>query len=113
MSFFEIVTPNLITRLPDIAAWLFGLVMAIFMLRKGGGPAEKLLLAGCVLMAFIKLASPFLSGLVNHLAQNGWSSFRATWIFTIPSSVFNLAGLICLLVAFILQFLNKRREPAR
>jgi hypothetical protein len=103
MSFFEIVTPNLITRLPDIAAWLFGLVMAIFMLRKGGGPAEKLLLAGCVLMAFIKLASPFLSGLVN----------RATWIFTIPSSVFNLAGLICLLVAFILQFLNKRREPAR
>jgi len=109
MSYFEMIVPSLLQNIPEMLGWLLGLVLAVIMIGRGGGKAEKLFLAGCILLFVIQLASPFLGGLVNTLLHQGWrTSQAATLILSLPIGILGLAGFICLILAFWLRFTDRR-----
>jgi len=113
MNYFELIVPSLLRHIPELLGWLVGMILAIRILRRGGGKAEKLFLAGCSLMVVLHLASPFLSGLVSSLVREGWRSPQTSGlILTLPVGVLGLAGFVCLVYAFWLRFWRKRREVA-
>ena len=109
MSFFEMVATLLLRNTPELLAWLIGLILAVLMVRWGGGRAEKLLLAGCCLMAFAHLASPFLSGRVSILLREGWWSPQTPGLLLqLPMAILILASLVCLVWAFWERFWRRR-----
>lgn len=113
MSYFEMVGPYLLRNTPELLAWLVGIVLAVSMLRRGGGKTEKLLLAGCSLMFVIQLARPFLSGLVSLLLREGWRTPQAVGlILQLPMAILGIAGLVCLVFAFWVRFRTRRQELA-
>lgn len=113
MNYFELIAPSLLRHIPELLGWLVGMILAIHMLRRGGGKAEKLFLAGCSLMVVLHLARPFLSGLVSLLLREGWRSPQTPGlILSLPVGVLGLAGFVCLVYAFWLRFWRKRREVA-
>ncbi|MFC2070191.1 hypothetical protein ACFLTB_03340 [Chloroflexota bacterium] len=102
--------------IPGLAAWLTGIVVAVIMVRRGGGKPEKLLLIGCSLMLFTVLASPILRGLIRYwMSEKDVSNLSAAaamaWV-SIPMAVLSLAGIVCLLWAFWVKFRIKRQETA-
>ena len=113
MSYFEMVFPSLLRNTPELVAWLFGIVLAVFMVRWGGGRAEKLLLAGCSLMCAVQLVGPFLSGFVSLLLREGWQSPQTPGlILSLPMGILGLAGFVCLVLAFWMRFRRMRQELA-
>jgi len=112
----QIVEISMLRYVPELMAWLLGIVLGVIMVRQGGGKAEKLLLAGCSLMFAVKLASPLLSELVQSLPRNGMSyteiALRMSLFAGIPISILALAGLVCLVWAFWVRFRARRQEPA-
>ena len=113
MSYFEMVSPSLLQRTPELLAWLFGIILAASMVTGGGHLAEKLFLAGCILMLVMHLAAPFLSGLVSTLLQQGWRSpMTPTLILSLPMGILGFAGFMCLISAFWLRFRRKGQELA-
>ena len=113
MSYFEYISPSLWGHIPELLAWLFGIVLAILMVRRGGGKAEKLLLAGCSLMFVIQIASPLLSGLVSLLLREGWRTPQTVGlILQLPVAILGVAGLVCLVYAFWVRFRTRRQELA-
>ncbi len=116
MSIIETIGPSLLKNTPELMAWLLGIVLGVIMVRRGGGKAEKLLLAGCCLMFAVKLASPLLHELVQSLPRDGMSyaqiASRMSLFAGIPTSILGLAGFICLVWAFWVRFRARRQEPA-
>ena len=113
MSYFEMVVPILLRNTPELLAWLGGTVLAVSMLRQGGGRAEKLFLAGCSLMFVIHLAGPFLSGLVSLLLREGWRTPQTVGPFLqLPMGILGIAGLVCLVLAFWVRFRPRKQELA-
>jgi hypothetical protein len=115
MEYLEVVGAGLLSNLPGLVAWGIGVTAAVVLLRRGGGLAEKLFLAGVCLMFFTTLAGPFLQGLGTWL-MHGASSFsvgaRTYGLVLLPLSVFGLAGLVCLVWGFWLRFFRPRRQEA-
>ena len=116
MSSVQIVEISTLRYIPEILAWGVGIVLAVLMVRRGGVKAEKLLLAGCILMFVTRLATPLLSELVMSLVKERAMSNIAIaqtmgWV-TLPMSVLSLAGLVCLVWTFWVQFRVKRKVSA-
>ena len=116
-SSFQIVEISTLGYLPVLLAWLFGIVLAVVMVRRGGGKAEKLLLAGCCLMFITALVRPLLSGLVQSLIfEEGMSNLSRAQMMSLfvslPRGVLSLAGFICLVFAFWVRFIIRGRVPA-
>ncbi|MFC1901382.1 hypothetical protein ACFLX3_00420 [Chloroflexota bacterium] len=102
--------------IPELVAWAVGVVLAVVMVRRGGGKAEKLLLAGCSLMFITRLATPPLQELVRRLASERDMSNIAIaqtmgWV-SIPMSILSLAGLVCLVWAFWVRFRGRKQVTA-
>ena len=113
MSYFEMVSPSLIRHIPELVAWLIGIVLAVKMVRRGGGKTEKLLLSGCSLMFAAQLVSPFLSGLVSLLLREGWRTPQTVGLFlSLPMSILRIAGLVCLVYAFWVRFRAMKQVSA-
>jgi len=111
---FEI---SILRYIPELVAWGIGIILAVLMVRRGGGKTEKLLLAGCALMFISALASPLLSELVQSLMfEEGMSNLsRAqmmSLIVSLPSGILSLAGFICLVYAFWVRFKIRGRVPS-
>ena len=107
----------MLENIPELVAWLFGVVTAVVMVRRGGVRAEKLLLAGCSMMFIIALAGPFLSGLVQSLMfEEGMSNVSRAQTMSLyvslPRGILGLAAFICLVCAFWIRFRRRREEPA-
>ena len=103
--------------IPELVAWGIGIILAVLMVRRGGGKAEKLLLAGCSLMFIVRLASPLLSELVQSLiSESGVSHVeiaqRMSLVVGIPTGILALAGLVCLVWAFWVRFRVRRKVSA-
>ena len=108
------IAESLLRNTPELIGWAAGIVLAVIMIGRGGGKAEKLLLAGCSLLFFTMLANPFVIGLVRSLTQQQDTSYRITaqtmgWA-TLLLGVLSLAGLICLIWAFWVRFRTRRQE---
>jgi len=113
MSYLEIVSPLLLQNTPELLAWIFGIILAASMVAGGGRMAEKLFLAGCILMFVMQLASPFLSGLVSTLLREGWRTPPTVGlILQLPLAILGLAGFMCLIYAFWLRFRREGQELA-
>ena len=117
MGSVEIVDISVFRYIPEIVAWGIGIVLAVFMLRRGGGKAEKLLLVGCSLMFFTKLAGLLLHGLVPWLeAERGLSNIDIArtmgLAINLPFTILSIAGFVCLVIAFRVRFRTGKQEPA-
>jgi predicted cation transporter len=113
MNYLEMVCPSLLQNTPELLAWLFGIILAVIMVTENGRRAEKLFLAGCILMFVMQLASPFLSGLVSTLLREGWRTPPTVGlILQLPVAILGLAGFMCLIYAFWLRFRRERQELA-
>jgi len=101
MNYLEVVGPTFLGNIPMLLAWLVGIVLAVRMLRRGGGKAEKLLLAGCSLMFVAQITTPSLAGLAIWLVSEQEMTMPSiSAIFSLPPSIFSLAGIVCLILAF-------------
>jgi hypothetical protein len=104
----QMVEISILRYIPEILAWLVGILLAVLMLRQGGGRAEKLFLVGCSLIFIARLASPLLSELVQRVTTQRDMSHLAIaqtmgWV-RLPLSALGLAGLVCLVIAFWVRF---------
>ena len=116
-NFVQIADIFILNHIPEILAWLVGIVLAVIMLRRGGGKAEKLLLAGCSLMFAVKLATPLLSNYVRSLvSEQGVSNIAIAQTMgltvSLPMAILSLAGLVCLIIAFWIRFRSGRQVAA-
>jgi len=112
----QIVEISILRYVPEMLAWIFGLVLAVIIVRRGGGWAEKLFLAGCCLMFVTRLATPLLSEFVQSLmSDSGMSNVAIArtmgWV-NIPMSILAIAGLVCLVIAFWVRFKVRRQVAA-
>ena len=112
-----VVEISILRYIPELLAWGIGIFLAVIMVRRGGGKAEKLFLAGCSLMFAVKLAMPLLSELVHWLmaAQDMSNRDIAQTMglaINLPFSILAIAGMVCLVYAFWVRFRSGRQEPA-
>ncbi|MBA7700913.1 hypothetical protein ES703_109639 [subsurface metagenome] len=109
MNYLEVVGPAFLGNIPMLLAWLVGIVLAVLMLRRGGGKAEKLLLAGCSLMFLAVIVRPFLTGLALWLvAEHGMTRASAIGLtFSLPNTILSMAGIVCLILAFWFRWKTK------
>lgn len=117
MNYLEVLVPNLlslITSIPVLLAWLVGIVLAVIMLRRGGGRAEKLLLIGCSLLFVSQIVRPFLTALAMWLVANSEvtrvQAASTAGLLRLPLSILDMAGIVCLLFAFWFRWRVKRTE---
>jgi hypothetical protein len=107
----QIVDISILRHVPEMLAWLFGIVLAAIMIRRGGAKAEKLLLAGCILMFAVGVISMLLSGLMPWLREQSLSAQQLGLALSIQS-IPGLAGFVCLVIAFWMRFRAGRRVSA-
>ena len=105
MSYPELLTsylPTLLGSIPMLVAWLVGIILATVMTVREGGKAQYLLLSGCSLMLVAQIARPFLMGLAAWLVtEHGLTAAGAAGLaFSLPESILNMAGIVCLVLAF-------------
>jgi len=107
----SVFTGDFISRAPYLAAWTVAIILAVIMVRRGGGKAEKLFLAGSGLMLISTLASPLLKQLWAWLvAERGMSRAAASgWFVSLPLGILGVAGFVCLVYAFWLSFMAKKQ----
>ena len=115
-SFIAEIGSSLLKNTPELMAWLFGIVLAVVMLRRGGARAEKLLLAGCSLVFLVDLINPLVRELVRRWMSEQDMSYvsaaQTIGLASLPMTVLSLAGLVCLVWAFWMRFRKERREAA-
>ena len=109
----QIVEISILRYIPELVAWGIGIVLAVLMVRRGGGKAEKLLLAGCSLMFAIQLVGPLLSQLAQWLvSERDMSLITLGLVNSLPLFTLGIAGLVCLVYAFWVRFRAGRQESA-
>jgi len=104
---FTIMVSGLINAAPALVGWTVAIVVAILMLRRGGGKAERFLLSGSCLMLMSSLLSVPIAAIVPWLVEGGATVVEAASVvsgFNIFRGLIALAGIICLIYAFWIKF---------
>jgi len=104
----QIVEISMLRHVPELVAWGIGLVLAIIMVARGGRKAEKLLLAGCSLMLLAQVIAATLRGMTPWIQEQEISAKEFGLIMSI-SGIPSLAGLVCLIWAFLARFRKKKQ----
>ncbi len=99
-----VILRGLITAAPPLAGWIVAIVLAVVMLRRGGGKAERLLFAGVSLMLVNSLILVLSEGLAMWLHDTGMSLGSAFSGVLWVGRLISLAGIICLVYAFWIKF---------
>lgn len=113
-----VFTGDFISRVPHLVAWTVAIILAVIMVRRGGGKAERLFLAGSGLMLISTLASPLLKELSTWLVtEQGMSRAAASgWFISLPLGILTVASFGCLVSAFWMRFMTKKEgqeNPAK
>ena len=117
-EFPQIVDISVFRFIPELLAWVVGIVLAATMVQRGGIRLEKLFLAGCSLMFVAPLLGLLMNSWLRRLVQEQNVSYielmqSPLWIaFNIIIALLSLAGLVCLVWAFIAKFRTKKPEAA-
>jgi positive regulator of sigma E activity len=104
--------------IPELLAWLIGVILAVIMVRRGGLKAETLLLVGCSLMLLAPLIGFALNGWLIQLLREQDGSYieimrHPGWIvMNVGVALLSLGGLVCLIWAFLTRFRTKKPEAA-
>jgi len=113
----QIIDISMLRHIPELVAWGIGIVLAVIMVRRGGLKLEKLFLAGCCLMFIAPLAGLLLHNWLTQLLRAQDTSYleiaqSPLWITaSVLMGLLSLAGLVCLIWAFLAKF-RKKREAA-
>jgi uncharacterized membrane protein YoaK (UPF0700 family) len=98
--------------LPGIIAWVFGIVMAVTMIRRGGGKTEKLLLAGCSLLLLTIIVTMIFLSIRPWIREQEISAVEYSFIYSLPNGILSLAGFILLVWAFWKKFWIGGQSPS-
>ncbi len=104
---FSIMLGGLIMAAPSLAAWIVAIVVAVIMLRRGGGRAERFLLSGSCLMLVSTLFTVPTAAIAPWLVEGGASRVEAASVlsgFNLFRGLVGLAGILCLVYAFWVKF---------
>jgi len=107
MEFDNVFIGPLIGVTPSLAIWIVVIVLAAIMLRRGGGRAERFLIAGAGLEIISSLLNIPTVAIVPWLIQGGSSITYANSVifgYEIFRGVVGMAGIICLVYAFWVKF---------
>ena len=106
------VIGGLVANAFPLVGWIIAVILAVIMLRRGGGRAERFLLAGASLRlvtCLIGIPMPALAPwLVGEKGMVNLETVSILSVFSLVSSLTGLAGIICLVYAFWVKF--KRGE---
>jgi hypothetical protein len=115
----QVVEISMLRYIPELVAWGIGIILGVIMVRRGGGKAEKLFLAGCCLMFVAPLASLLLNNWLSQLALDQSISYidvmqSPLWIaVSVIMVLLGLVVLICLIWAFWARFRTKKAGAVR
>ena len=106
MTFSEMAVTYLPSLLLSIL-WLVGIVVAAYIIRRGGGKAEKLLLTGFSLLFITTIATPVLQEPVMlAVAKHGMTAgfMMAFMVLALPVIILNMIGIVCLIIAIWMRW---------
>jgi len=98
---------GLIGVVPALILWIAVITLATIMLRRGGGRAERFLIAGAGIKIISNLLSVPVAFIPLWLVDGGYSMDSAVSIASgcgIFLNVIGMAGIICLVYAFWVKF---------
>ena len=104
---FSIMLGGLITAAPYLVAWIVAIIVAVIMLRRGGGRAERFLLSGSCLMLVSTLFTVPMPAIAPWLVEGGASRVEAASVisgFNLFRGLVGLVGILCLVYAFWIKF---------
>ncbi len=92
---------------PALILWIAVIIFAVIMLRRGGGRAERFLIAGAGIKIISNLLYIPMVFIIPWLIGGGYSKDSAVSIassYGIFCKVVGMAGIICLVYAFWVKF---------
>lgn len=98
--------------IPGLIAWVFGIVMAVMMLRRGGRLTEKLFLAGCSLLFLGMIAALVLNNISPWIHEQQISAMTFGLIYSLSAGILSLAGFVLLVWAFWKKFWRGGQLPS-
>ena len=115
MEFDNVFLAPLVSIAPSLAFWIAVIILAAIMLQRGGGRAERFLIAG----ASIKIISNLLNiptvGIVPWFISRGYSMNNTVSLaeyYGILINIVGMAGIICLIYAFYVRFEARNLETS-
>lgn len=113
MEFDNVFLGPLVSVAPALVFWIAVIVLAAIMLRRGGGRAERFLVAGGGLKIIGNLLSIPTVAIVPWLVVRGYSMDSAVSLveyYGIFLNVISMVGIICLVYAFWVKFKSRNFE---
>lgn len=113
MEFNSALLGGLVGVAPNLAGWVAVIVLAAIMLRRGGGRAERFIIAGAGLKLLNSLLNIPAAAIVPWLIGGGNSIDYVNSVasaFGILRGVVSMAGIICLVYAFWVKFRARNIE---
>ena len=107
MEFESPFISGLVGTAPGLLGWAVVIILAAVLLRRGGGRAERFIIAGAGLKLLSNLLNIPAATIVPWLVQGGATitdASSAVFIYEIVRGVVGMAGIICLVYAFWVKF---------
>ena len=107
MEFNSVFIGGLVGVAPNLVGWVAVIILTAIMLRRGGGRAERFIIAGAGLKLLSNLFNIPAAAIVPWLVQGGTTISDASstaFIYEIVRGVVGMAGIICLVYAFWVKF---------
>ena len=113
MEFGSIFLGSLMGVGPALVLWIAVIILAAVMLRRGGGRAERFLVAGAGLKITSNLLGIPAAAIIPWLIQGGSSIPDASSVasgYGIFCKIVGMAGIVCLVYAFWVKFKTRNSE---
>jgi len=113
MEFFSVFIGGFIGAVPNLLFWMAAIILAAIVLRRGGGRAERFIIAGASLGLLSSLLGIPAAAIVPWLVQEGAAiadGSSVAFIYGMARDVISMAGIICLVYGFWVKF-KMENEP--
>jgi len=113
MEFNSVLIGGLVGVSPNLAFWIAVIVLASIILRRGGGRAERFIIAGAGLKLLSNLLNIPAAAIVPWVIQRRGTIDYAQSValgLSILGGVVSMTGIICLIYAFWVKFRARNIE---
>ena len=113
MEIYSVFLGSIIGVAPSLAVWIAVIVLATFILRRGGGRAERFLIAGASLKLVSNLLTIPTAAIVPLLIEKGATITYATSLasgYGILTGIVSALGIICFIYAFCVKFKGRPKQ---
>ena len=111
MEFNSVFLGGLVGVASHLAVWIAVIALAAVLLRRGGGRAERFIIAGASLKIFANLLNIPAAAIVPWLVQGGATITRAASLmagYEVLRGVFSAAGIVFIVYVFLVKFKGSR-----